>query len=108
MGSDAGEYFAEGTQAWFQASARADVNEGMLTRAQLRSCDPDLAVCLAAAFGEPPAGELPYNFTAEIPEIATRRLWMRRQTTYLLMRFCLSRNPDAFADILEKVVGTAR
>ena len=36
MGSNADEYWAEGVQAWFQASARADVNEGMLTRAQVR------------------------------------------------------------------------
>ena len=103
MGSNADEYWAEGVQAWFQASARADVNEGMLTRAQLRRYDPALAALLAAAFGEP-ASTPPYNFTVDELPPPMRTVWMRRQATYLLMRHLLLTSADALADVLERLV----
>ena len=101
MGSCADEYWAEGVQAWFQASARVDVNEGMLTRAQLKRRDPRLAHCLAATFGD---GEASWNYTSELSS-PTRERWMRRQVLYLIMRQLLLHQPDVLADFLERLLG---
>ena len=51
MGSNASEYWAEATQAWFEASVRCDVNCGLNTRAELARCDPAIAAELERAFG---------------------------------------------------------
>lgn len=109
MGSNADEYWAEGCQAWFMASARADVNEGMLTRGQLRRYDPGLASCLAAAFGDDSvgSGRAVWSFTTDELVSPSRERWMQRQTTYLLMRHLVLSNADALADVLERVVRTA-
>lgn len=126
MGSSADEYWAEGTQAWFQASARADVNEGMLTQRLLERTNPALAACLVEAFGggcgaetagnrkereaaaaggEGTAAETRvWNYTMEELASPTRELWLRRQATYLLLRHLLLTNADALADIVERVV----
>ena len=37
------EYWAVMTEAWFQSTTRTDINEGILTRSQLRSAEPSLA-----------------------------------------------------------------
>ena len=47
MGSCADEYWAEGTQSWFDATVRTDVNGGVNTRTKLRAHDPALALLLA-------------------------------------------------------------
>ena len=101
MGSCVDEYWAEGVQAWFQASARVDVNEGMMTRAQVKRRDPPLAACLATAFGD---NDTLWNFTSELPS-PTRVRWMRRQGCYLLMRQLLLHKPDTLADFLERLFG---
>ena len=88
MGSSADEYFAEGAQAWFQASARVDVNEGMMTRSQVKLRDPGLARCLTAAFGDGEGGAA-WNYTSELPS-PTRELWMRRQASCLIMRHLIN------------------
>jgi hypothetical protein len=80
----------------------AAVNEGMMSRAQLRRLDPALAACLAAAFGEPVAPAVPWNFTHELAS-PTRERWMRRQTSYLLLRHLLMANADALANLLERL-----
>ncbi|KAG2427178.1 hypothetical protein HXX76_010897 [Chlamydomonas incerta] len=55
------EYWAVGTEAWFESSIRTDVSAGpgpdggglrRLTRADLRAHDPPLAALLQAAFGD--------------------------------------------------------
>ena len=101
MGSCADEYWAEGVQAWFQASARVDVNEGMVTRAQVKHRDPRLAACLTVAFGD---GSPSWNFTSELSSPARER-WMCRQGAYLLMRQLLLHKPDTLADFLERLLG---
>ena len=87
------------------ASARGDVNEGMLTCGQLRRYDPTLASCLVVSFGEDSgdAQRTPWNFTTEELVSPSRERWMRRQATYLLMRHLLLTNANALADILEQM-----
>lgn len=54
MASNADEYWAEGAQAWFDATLRSDVNSGINTRAKLKAHDPALAALLAQVFGDGP------------------------------------------------------
>lgn len=51
MMANSEEYWAEGTQVWFEATIRKDVNSGFNTRAKLRSHDPDLAAVLERVYG---------------------------------------------------------
>jgi len=46
------EYFATGTEAWFESTIRVDVNGGVKTRAGVRERDPRLAGVLAEMFGD--------------------------------------------------------
>ncbi|GLI69260.1 hypothetical protein VaNZ11_013842 [Volvox africanus] len=48
------EYWAEGTQAWFDASIRTDVNSGVNTREKLRQRDHGLAIMMMRAYGDGP------------------------------------------------------
>lgn len=52
MASNAQEYWAEGAQAWFDATVRTDVNSGINTREKLKRHDPTLAKLLAFAYGD--------------------------------------------------------
>ena len=52
MGSCADEYWAEGTQSWFDATVRTDVNGGINTRDKLRQHDRALALLLASIYGD--------------------------------------------------------
>lgn len=61
MLANADEYWAEGAQAWFEATIRTDVNSGINTRQKLRKHDPQLAALLQQAFGD---GEWRYLSTA--------------------------------------------
>ena len=72
IGSSADEYWAEGTQAWFGGTCRADVNEGWNSREALRAHDAALGALLASAYGE---GE--WRFTSELPPDA-RKEWLKR------------------------------
>ena len=45
-------YWAEATQAWFDATVRSDVNEGVNCRARLQAHDPALALLLRHAYGD--------------------------------------------------------
>lgn len=51
---NAGEYFAEGAQSWFDANRQADppdgVHNAVNTRAELKAYDPDLAAFLEKVF----------------------------------------------------------
>jgi hypothetical protein len=49
---DAQEYWAEGTQVWFAATRRSDVNGGFNTRDTLRDHDPKLAEMLERVWGK--------------------------------------------------------
>ncbi|GIM16741.1 hypothetical protein Vretimale_19340 [Volvox reticuliferus] len=46
------EYWAEGTQAWFDATIRTDVTSGVNTREKLRQRDPGLAAMMMRAYGD--------------------------------------------------------
>ncbi|PNW85651.1 hypothetical protein CHLRE_03g196500v5 [Chlamydomonas reinhardtii] len=46
------EYWAEGTQAWFNATIRTDVTAGVNTREKLRARDPGLATMMVRAYGD--------------------------------------------------------
>lgn len=54
MMSNVDEFWAEGTQAWFDATVRTDVNSGVNTRVKLKAHDPQLAAVLAHVFGDGP------------------------------------------------------
>lgn len=73
MGSNADEYWAEGTQAWFDATVRTDVNNGVNSRARLCAHDPALALLLRHAYGDGP-----WRFTDCIKD-ATRDKWRKLQ-----------------------------
>jgi hypothetical protein len=51
MARDAGEYWAEGTQAWFEVTLRNDVNGGINTRQKVEAHDPRLAAILERVYG---------------------------------------------------------
>ncbi len=59
MMANSAEYWAEGTQAWFDATIRSDVNGGLNTRAKLKTHDPDLAAVLERVFGSAPLPRMP-------------------------------------------------
>lgn len=51
MVADEKEYWAEGSQSWFNASKRKDVNDGVNTREKLWKHDPELASLLREIYG---------------------------------------------------------
>ena len=53
------EYWAEGTQTWFGATIRKDVNGGFNTRAKLRAHDPHLAAVLERVYGPAQVQHIP-------------------------------------------------
>jgi hypothetical protein len=52
LASNADEYWAEATQAWFEATVRTDATAGMTTRAAVKTRDPRLAAVLEAVWGD--------------------------------------------------------
>ena len=52
MMANSHEYWAEGTQAWFDATIRRDVNGGFDTRTSLKTHDPRLAMVLVRVYGQ--------------------------------------------------------
>ena len=52
MGSNADEYWAEATQAWFDATVRTDVNQAVNSRARLCAHDPAIALLMRHAYGD--------------------------------------------------------
>jgi hypothetical protein len=52
MMSNADEYWAEMTQAWFHATVRTDVNNGIRTRADIKKRDPKMASLLTQIYGD--------------------------------------------------------
>ena len=91
MGSCAEEYWAEGTQSWFDATARYDVNETLNTRARLRRHDPQLAALLRAAYGDGA-----WRFTQTLGGEAKAR-WLRVQAITTLCAAALERHPHGRA-----------
>jgi len=73
MGCNADEYWAEGTQAWFDATCRTDVTAGVNARARLAAHDPALALLLRHAYGNGA-----WRFTQGVGE-ATREKWRSKQ-----------------------------
>jgi hypothetical protein len=51
MMRNSGEYWAEGTQAWFEVTLRHDVNGGYNTQERLKDHDPQLASILQQVYG---------------------------------------------------------
>eukprot|EP00850_Spirogloea_muscicola_P012325 SM000079S22443 [mRNA] locus=s79:239580:241334:- [translate_table: standard] len=51
---DQKEYWAEGSQSWFNASRRSDVNDGINTREKLTKHDPGLARLCRTVYGNGP------------------------------------------------------
>ena len=74
MGSNADEYWAEGTQAWFDATVREDVNACVNSRSRLKAHDPALALLLKHAYGDGP-----WRFTDQLKD-ETKEEWRRKQT----------------------------
>ncbi|KAI7837512.1 hypothetical protein COHA_008648 [Chlorella ohadii] len=52
MMANASEYWAEGSQAWFEATVREDVTSGVNTRQKLRARDPALAALMLRVYGD--------------------------------------------------------
>ena len=52
--SNAGEYWAEASQAWFEATVRTDVTSGLTTREDVQRADPWLASLLTRVYGDGP------------------------------------------------------
>jgi hypothetical protein len=65
MMSNKEEYWAEMTQAWFHATARSDVNNGIRTRADVKKRDAGLAQLLADVYGD--GG---WRYTSDCPNVA--------------------------------------
>ena len=65
MMSNVQEYWAEMTQAWFHASARSDVNNGIRTRADVQRRDPQAAALLRQVYGD-----ARWRYTTDCPNIA--------------------------------------
>jgi hypothetical protein len=65
MMSNVEEYWAELTQAWFHASIRTDVNNGIRTRADVERRDPNAAALLALVYGQ---GK--WRYTQDCPNVA--------------------------------------
>ena len=74
MGSNASEYWAESTQAWFEASVRCDVNCGLNTREELEQRDPAVCTELGLAFGRGA-----WRYTNTLALVAPRRAETWRQ-----------------------------
>jgi hypothetical protein len=51
IGSNADEYWAESTQAWFEATVRTDVTGGVRTKHELAERDPELAKVMLRVYG---------------------------------------------------------
>jgi len=49
--ANAEEYFAEMSQAWFEATVRTDVTSGVITRKELKKRDPRLAKLMRTIWG---------------------------------------------------------
>lgn len=64
MYSNMEEFWANGTQAWFDAIHRTDVNNGIITRAQLRFEHPGLASLMEEVYGD---GDWRYTHTCPKP-----------------------------------------
>lgn len=58
------EYWAEASQAWFNATVRTDVTSGLTTREALKARDPRLAAVMARVWGD---GAWRYPLTAPCP-----------------------------------------
>lgn len=52
MASNADEYWAEATQAWFEATVRLDATAGLITRDAVKARDPRLAAILTEVWGD--------------------------------------------------------
>jgi hypothetical protein len=52
--ANAEEYWAEGTQAWFEATIRLDATSGVITRQQVKARDPGLAAVMTNVYGDGP------------------------------------------------------
>jgi hypothetical protein len=61
------------SQAWFDATARTDVNGQVSSRARLCAHDPALALLLRHAYGD-----TPWKFTDTLADV-TKRRWRRMQ-----------------------------
>jgi hypothetical protein len=48
---NADEYWAEATQAWFEATVRTDVTDGVRTRWELAGRDPEVAALMLRVYG---------------------------------------------------------
>ncbi len=65
MMSNTEEYWAEMTQAWFHATVRSDVNNGIRTRADVKKQDAGVARLLADVYGD--GG---WIYTSDCPNVA--------------------------------------
>jgi hypothetical protein len=65
LASNEDEYWAEATQAWFEATVRMDATSGMTTRKAVKKRDPELAEILTEVWGD---GEWRYLDTAPVSQ----------------------------------------
>lgn len=65
MMSNVEEYWAEMTQAWFHATVRSDVNNGIRTRTDVRKRDSGIASLLAEVYGDGA-----WRYTSDCPNVA--------------------------------------
>jgi hypothetical protein len=82
LASNEDEYWAEATQAWFEATVRLDATSGMITRNAVKKRDPELAGILTEIWGD---GDWRYLQTAPVSEFKrggsrhgrefTKRFW---------------------------------
>lgn len=59
MMANSDEYWAEGTQAWFDVTNRSDVNDGFNTAEKLKTHDPELASILEQVYGSAHINHVP-------------------------------------------------
>ena len=64
MIADEKEYWALGTEAWFDACNRTSLNDGINRRDKVKSHDPDLAKMLEEVYGN---GDWRYDFSPYTP-----------------------------------------
>jgi hypothetical protein len=85
IASNADEYWAEATQAWFEATVRLDSTSEMITRKAVKKLDPELGRILAEVWGD---GHWRYLQTAPVSKFKqdcshsggngkVKRLWKR-------------------------------
>lgn len=90
MLANADEYWAEGTQSWFEATTRIDVNSGVNSRRRLRKYDPQLAALLEQAYGDGP-WRFPQTAPAELLPVTkadpTEKVNLQKSNRYRL--WCL-------------------